>query len=88
MQSIAILFGFLAAYSIAKTSAEEIRSTSVFYNKLEELFQAFNNNDTERMDVIFKAIETNNSTELNGLLNTNATTSGNYERDLKSYVVR
>lgn len=92
MQSIAILFLSLIVYSvfcspIEQTSGEEIWTTPKFCGKLEELFQAFNQNDTGRMDAIFEDLEAINLKELNGILDANTTTSENYARDLKGYVV-
>lgn len=91
MQLIASVFLFLVVYSVLcsqteETNNEEIRSASIFYDKLKELFQACNQNDTGRMEGIFKALETINTKELNRILDTNSTT--NYARDLKNYVVK
>lgn len=66
-------------------SNQIINSTSVFYNKLEELFQAFNQNDTERMEHIYKTLKTNNINKLNELLDANST--NNYTRGFHDYVV-
>lgn len=82
MQLNAIIFLFLIVHSV---KTEKINAVSLFYNKLEELFQAFNQNDTEQMEDVFKALKTANPNELNELLNANSTI--NYARRLHDYVV-
>lgn len=77
--------GIKAKKSHVVQSNQIIDSTSEFYNKLEELFQAFNQNDTEQMEHIFKALETINPNQMNELLDTNST--NNYARRFHNYVV-
>lgn len=85
MQLTTIVFLFLILRGVLCFQTEKINSVSKFYNKLDELFEAFNQNDTERMEDVFKALNTVNPNELNKLLNANSTTD--YTRGLHNYVV-
>lgn len=90
MQLTTIVFLFLIVYGVScfrieKTS--QIRSASEFYDKLEELFQAHNQNDSERTEDIFNILKANDLDELDELLeDTNLT--NNYARGFHDYVVR
>lgn len=96
MQLTTIVLPFLIVYGVScfrieKTShvpqPNQIRSASEFYGKLDELFEAFNQNDTEQMEDIFNALKSNNLNEVEELLmDTNSI--NNYARRFHDYVVR
>lgn len=88
MQPISILFFvFLAVYSVHcfRIDKDEINSASMLCTKLKELFQASNQNDTERIEGIFKFLGTLDPDEVHKLLDANSI--NNYTRDLSKYVV-
>lgn len=96
MQLTTIVFLFLIVYGVScfrveKTSSspqpKQISSASEFYTKLEELFEAFNQNDSERTEDIFNVLKSSNSNELDELLEDKDSTS-NYARGFHDYVVR
>lgn len=98
MQLTTIVFLFLIVYGVSCFRIQEawhdpqpkpISSASEFYTKLKELFQAFNQNDTERTEDIFNVLKSNNLNELDELLqDTNYTNNyNNYAKGFHDYVV-
>lgn len=96
MQLTTIVFLFLIVYGVScfrieKTSHDaqfkQIQSASEFYTKLEELFQAFNQNDTARTEDIFDVLEASNPNRLEELL-VDKNSTVNYARSFHDYVVR
>lgn len=85
MQFTATVFVLLIVYGVSCFRIEKT-SPSVFYKQLEELFQAFNQNDTDRVEEIFDVLKTSKYPELDEPLDANSTT--NYARGFHNYVVR
>lgn len=91
MQLTTIVFLFLIVYDVScfriENSSNRIQSASEFYTKLEELFQAHNQNDTTRTEDIFNVLEASNPNRLDELL-VDTHFADNYARGLHDYVVR
>lgn len=85
MQLIKIVFLFLIVYGVSCFQIKK-PSPSAFYNQLEELFQAYNQNETDRVEDIFKILQATKYPELDELIDKNATVD--YARDFHNYVVR